>query len=325
MLNKSRKNNKSYLYPLIKANSHNKIKVSDIHTIYYAVYGNPRGIPLCVIHGGPGDRTLPKDVRYMNPKKYKIILVDQRGCGKSTPYGEIKDNKTEDLISDFEKIRNELNIKKWVLFGGSWGSTLALAYSYKHPECVSHIVIRGVYLATKDEEEWFDKNGGVNYIYPDYWDNFVENIPEKCQKTKRCVTNKYKKLIKNKRTRKNALSKWELWEGGLNKLDTKPFNKIKKYTLNNKQIKSAMICHKYLSNYCYFPRDNYLLEKRNVDKIKDIPVYIIQGRYDVICPPMFAYKLHKKLPKSKLIFTLGGHSTNDIENTKALVNVMNKL
>jgi proline iminopeptidase len=164
-------------FPEIRPYHEEMVKVSDVHTIYYAVYGNPNGKPVLFIHGGPGGGTDPAMARYFDPAVYKIVLVDQRGCGKSTPFANLEDNTTYDLIRDFELIREKLGIKKWQLFGGSWGSCLSLAYAIEHPDRVTELVLRGIFLLREKELNWFYEGKGANYVFPEEWDLYESAIP----------------------------------------------------------------------------------------------------------------------------------------------------
>jgi proline iminopeptidase len=301
-------------------------QVSKIHTIAYFTYGNIKGKPVLVVHGGPGAGTTPKMSRFFNPTKYYIILVDQRGCGKSLPFGEIKNNKTVDLIEDFEKIRKKLCINKWMIFGGSWGSTLSLAYSMKYPQNVTEIILRGIFLIRKKEIDWVNSGKGANYIFPDAWKKYKNNIPIKERKNYMKAYGKrlYGKLGE-KEQKKSALA-WSMWEGSISHLIPLNEKDIKEDLMNNNTyIPISIIEHYYFINGGFFPREGYLLEDKNINKIKHLPIYIVQGQYDIVCPITSAFDLYNKLPNSEFNITLAGHSAYEPENIRKLVEITNKL
>jgi proline iminopeptidase len=321
--NKTMKNKDPYkntaLYPPIKPLKEYKMKVSNIHTIAYSTYGNPDGKPVLYIHGGPGGGTHPSMARFFNPDKYYIVLVDQRGCGKSTPSEELRQNNTKNLIADFEKIRKHLKIDKWMVYGGSWGSTLSLAYAFVHPKRTSELVLRGIYFCTDDEVHWLSEGKGAGFIRPDGWDYFMKQIKGKKSKGlfikeyQKCFQGKYGKAQKDK-----CLLAWSVWESSMSKLNMKPLSDIIKETKadNYRQV-SAIELH-YFVNNCFF-KPNYFLKKSNLNKIKNIPVVIVQGMYDLVCPFFTAQKLHDALPHSKMYATMAGHTGFDKENIKYLV------
>ena len=321
--NKTLKKNDQYkntaLYPPIRALKEYTMKVSNIHTIAYSTYGNPQGKPVLYIHGGPGGGTHPSMARFFNPKKYYIILVDQRGCGKSKPSGELRENTTKYLISDFEKIRKKLNIQKWMVYGGSWGSTLSLAYAFTHPEKTTELVLRGIYFCTDDEVHWLSEDNGASFIRPDGWDYFMEQINGKKSKGlflkeyQKCFQGKYGKKKKDK-----CLLAWSVWETAMSTLNMKPLKEIiENMKKENYREISAIEMH-YFANNCFF-KPKYFLKKSNLNKIKNIPVVIIQGLYDLVTPFFTAQKLNNALPHSKMYSTMAGHSAFDRENIKYLV------
>lgn len=309
--NKTKKNKtkKLYTYDLSKKITDGYLQVSNLHSIYYCCYGNKDGIPLLVIHGGPGGSSSSKKTTIYNPKKYFIVLVDQRGCGKSKPFCELKENNTDELIKDFEKLRKHLHVKKWILCGGSWGSTLALVYAIRHPSVVRKIFISGIFLGDISEIHNVQGNNGhfgTRSFFPKAYEEYISFIPKKergnlLKAYMRRFKGKLGKTIKNK-----AHMKWAIWENTINSVTEKSKKTMKKkLKLNNAYKTLSMIeCHYFLKN-CFLSKD-YIL--KNCYKIKHIPTYIIQGHYDLVCYPIVAYKLHKVLPKSKLFFTNGGHS-----------------
>ena len=295
-----------------------------MHKIYYSTYGNPKKKPVLVVHGGPGGGTSPKMSRFFDPKAYFVVLVDQRGCGKSRPFGEIKNNTTQDLIEDFEKIRKHLNINKWQVFGGSWGSTLSLAYAMEHPTRVCELVLRGIFLIRKKEVEWFNEGKGANKIYPETWEIYKNAIPPK-------ERNNYMKAYGKRFMGKLGASEkekahlaWAIWEDSAARLVQPDIKEIKKDLMKDKTyIPISIIEYSYFKNGGFFPRDGYLLEDKNINKIKHIPTTIVQGQFDIVCPMQSAYELHKKLPKARFFKTLAGHSAYEPETVKKLVETTN--
>ena len=313
-----------YLYPKTKPFYSHRLKVSDIYTIPIWVFGNPKGKPVLFIHGGPGAGTTFNDARFFNPKKYYIVLVDQRGCGKSTPLADgadLKGNTTKDLISDFEKVRNHLQINKWMIFGGSWGSSLSLAYTITHPDKVTELIIRGIYFCTKKEVDWLAEPGGAQEFHPEGW-NYYENALPHREKFKnkyvegfsKCFSGAYGKTKKNK-----CMLAWSSWEDSNALLRPKPLNEIiREYKKSKSYISGASIENHYFKHFCFFEK-NYFLKKSNLDKIRHIPTIIVQGLYDMECPFITAYKLHKALPHATFYPTMAGHSAYDPENTRHLI------
>ena len=288
------------LYRLIKPFKRESLRVSNIHRLYVEQSGNPRGESVVVLHGGPGSPSKPRHRRYYDPDKYRIIIFDQRGCGKSKPLGELRENTTQDLVEDIEKIRKHLGIDKWYVSGGSWGSTLALAYAEAHPEKVKALFLRGIYTGRKFESEWVTKMG-ANIFFPENWEKYSSYIPEKGRKN---LTKAYAKIILKgkKKEAKEAARIASNWEGSLLRL-VKKEEKVKKFT--EKDFVSARIFAHY-EIHKSFLKEGQLL--READKIKNVPGFIVQGRYDMICPPITAWELHKAWPKSKMEFvTPAGH------------------
>lgn len=278
------------------------LKVSDIHNIYYAQYGNPNGKPVVFLHGGPGGGCIPVASQYFDPEFYRIVLFDQRGAGKSLPLCEMKENTSDNLIEDMEKLREHLGISKWTVFGGSWGSTLALIYSIAHFDKVVSIILRGIFLGTQEEIDWIYEEGGASKFFPEAFEVYRNFIPED---ERNCLLRAYSKRLfcKDEKIALEAAHHWSRWESALVKL----FPSV--YDMNDNEALSMAKaeCH-YFLHKCFFKDDNYILN--NCSKIEHIPCTIVQGRYDMDCPPFSAYKLHKKLPKSFLnIVLFGGHSS----------------
>ncbi len=308
------------LYPPIEPFNEFYLNVSDVHTIFVEESGNPKGKPVIFLHGGPGGGIEPIYRQYFNPKKWRIIIFDQRGCGKSVPHAELEENTTWDLVQDIEKIRNYLRIKKWIVFGGSWGSTLALSYAIKHTKQCKGLILRGIFLLRKIEIDWFYQEG-CSYIYPDEWENYIAPIPNKQRNN--LVGAFYKQLTsKNKKIRINAAKAWSTWEARTSKLQQ---TKKSLHQFNDEKIAEAFArieCH-YFINKGFFPYDGWILD--NIESIKNLPNIIIQGRYDVVCPMRSAWDLHKKWKKSKLLIVDdAGHSMLEKGIQKKLIEYTEK-
>lgn len=303
------------LYPPTEAYNRFNLKVSELHTLYVEEAGNPEGKPVVFVHGGPGGGIDEDHRRYFNPKKWRIILFDQRGCGKSQPFGELQENTTFDLVEDMEKIRHHLNIDKWHVFGGSWGSTLALSYSISHAQRVQSLVLRGIFLVRKAEINWFYQDGAGRF-YPEEWDNFVSVIP--LEERGDLVKAYHKRLNSNdeKEIKKAAIA-WSKWEGSTSRLK-KNNDFINHFSDDHFAYAFARIENHYFINNAFFPEDNWILN--NMQKIKHIPGVIVQGRYDMPCPPTSAYELHKAWPDSKFVLVEeAGHSASEPGICKALL------
>ena len=294
------------LYPPIEPYREEYLKVSDIHTIHYEECGTPEGKPVLFVHGGPGGGIEPVYRRYFHPEKYRVILVDQRGSGKSTPYAELRENTTQDLIADMERVREHTGVERWLVFGGSWGSTLGLAYAQAHPDKVSGLILRGIFLCRDEEIRWFYQDG-ASRIFPDYWEQFLAPIPpdergDLLQAYSRRLTSEDSAL------RQKAARAWSVWEGSTSKLffDEKAVARFEKdeFSLAFARIE----CH-YFVNHAFL-EENQLL--RDVDKIRHIPGVIVQGRYDMVCPLTSAWDLHRAWPEAELhVIPDAGHSTTE--------------
>ena len=292
------------LFPNIEPFNTFHLPVSDLHTIYVEESGNKNGKPVIFLHGGPGGGVDPKYRRYFNPDKWRIIMFDQRGCGKSTPFAELKENTTWDLVDDIEKIRNHLSIEDWVVFGGSWGSTLSLAYSQTYPNSCKGLILRGIFLVRKKEIDWFYQEG-ANNIFPDRWESFLAPIP--VEKRDNLMQAYYEILTGDDHSKKiEAAKAWSTWEGSTVRL-MQDENFISDFSDEKFAEAFARIeCH-YFMNNCWFNSNNHLIE--NVDKIRHIPGVIIHGRYDIICPVVQAWDLHQAWPEADLhIIPDAGHS-----------------
>jgi proline iminopeptidase len=291
-------------YPEIEPHETGRLKVSDLHEIYYEVSGNPKGKPVVFVHGGPGGGTEPKQRRFFDPEAYRIVLFDQRGCGKSTPHASLVDNTTWHLVSDMEKLREHLGIDRWQVFGGSWGSTLSLAYAEKHPERVTELVLRGIFMLRKKELHWFYQEG-ASALFPDSWEHYLAPIP--AEERGDLMAAYYERLTSDDAaTRLEAARAWSIWEASTSFLLQKPdymdHAGEEEFSLAFARIE----CH-YFVNGGFFDREEQLIE--DVGRIRDIPAVIAQGRYDVVCPAMSAWDLHQAWPEADLrIVPDAGHS-----------------
>ncbi|HEY9598128.1 MAG TPA: prolyl aminopeptidase [Cyanophyceae cyanobacterium] len=308
------------LYPPIEPYNQGTLTVSDLHTIYFEQSGNPDGKPIVFFHGGPGGGSIPEYRQYFDPVKWRIVIFDQRGCGKSTPHAEIQENTTWDLVEDIEKLRIHLGIEQWVVFGGSWGSTLALAYSETHPERCRGLILRGIFMLRKKEIDWFYQEG-ASYIFPDAWEEYVKPIPE----TERhdFLSAYYRRLTSpDAQTRLEAARAWSVWEASTSKLLQDP-NLIVRFGGDRFADAFARIeCHYFMHNGFFEPDDQLL---RNVDHIRHIPGVIVQGRYDVVCPMISAWELHRAWPEAEFIVVPdAGHSMSEPGIRTALLNATDK-
>lgn len=307
------------LYPEIEPYRTGKLKVSDLHEIYWEESGNPSGKPVLFLHGGPGGGTEPKHRRYFDPKRYRIILLDQRGCGKSTPHASLVDNTTWDLVDDLEKLRAHLEVERWQVFGGSWGSTLALAYAQQHPARVTEMVLRGIFTFAQDEMDWFYLTG-TKFLFPDAYDDFLAGIPE--DERGDLIGAYHRRLTSDDRaTREAAARAWSIWECRVATLrsddDLIAHCNDAAFTLAFARIE----CH-YFVNGGFLSHSTQLLD--GVSKIRNIPAVIVHGRYDVICPPRNAWRLHQAWPESKItLVDAAGHSANEPGIVEALVDATN--
>jgi len=310
---------KETLFPPIDPRESGLLSVSDIHKIYWERSGNPAGEKILIIHGGPGGGSQPRYRRYFDPKKFDIIQFDQRGCGKSIPFSELRENTTIKLVEDIEKLRKYFGINYWSLFGGSWGSTLALIYSIKHPSRVKSLILRGIFLCRSFELKWFYQYG-ASEIFPDEYEKYISIIPE--DERGDLIKSFYKYLTsKNQNDRKNAADAWTKWELSTSHLIKKEIL-IESNTKNSFSDAFARIeCH-YFTNKIFL-EDNFIL--KNIETINEIPIKIVQGRYDIVCPVRSAWDLNKKLKNSELfIIDNAGHSMSEEGITQKLLEIINK-
>jgi proline iminopeptidase len=303
------------LFPPIEPYRTGRLEVSKLHTLYFEECGNPKGKPVVFLHGGPGGGCDPDYRRYFDPRKWRIVLFDQRGCGKSRPFAELRENTTWDLVADIERLRAHLDIERWVVFGGSWGSTLALAYAETHPRQVKALVLRGIFMLRRSELEWFYQDG-AGHMFPEAWQQYLDVIPPRERGDMMAAY--YKRLTsRSKSVRAAAAKAWSVWEGSTSKLYTDPAL-VKKFGGGRFADAFARIeCH-YFVNKGFFKTDDQLL--RNAKRLRGIPGVIVQGRYDVVCPATSAWELHREWPESKLIIVPdAGHSMSEPGIRSALV------
>ena len=305
------------LYDELEPFDSGKLKVSAVHELYYEQCGNPQGKPVVFLHGGPGAGLVPDYRRFFDPEAYRIILFDQRGAGRSVPHACLDDNTTWHLVNDIEQLREHFGVEQWLVFGGSWGSTLALAYAETHPERVRGLVLRGIFLGRPNEIRWlYQDSQGASAIFPDGWEKFTGIIPE-AERTDMIGAYHRRLTASDESIRMEAARAWSIWESSALKLlpDQKM---IDDFSAPETAIALARIeCH-YFMNNCFFETDNYLLE--HVDRIRHIPAVIVHGRYDVICPLTNAWDLHRAWPEATLtIVPDAGHASTETGIAAALV------
>ncbi|MBZ4421050.1 prolyl aminopeptidase [Myxococcus sp. RHSTA-1-4] len=303
------------LYPPLEPYRTGHLRVSALHEVYFEECGNPRGKPVVFIHGGPGGATDPRQRRFFDPDAYRIVLFDQRGCGKSTPHASLEENTTWDLVADMERLREHLGIERWQLFGGSWGSTLALAYAQTHPERVTELVLRGIFLLRKQEIDWFYQRG-ASALFPDAWEHYLAPIPPE-ERGDLLAAYARRLLGNDRKTQLEAARAWSVWEGRTSCLYPNA-ELVARNSMDTFAIAFARIeCH-YFVNRGFLRSDTQLLD--DVHRIRHLPCVIVQGRYDVVCPPESAWALHKAWPEADFIIVPdAGHSANEPGNTAALV------
>lgn len=311
--------NQLNLYPKIKPYDSGFLNV-DEHQVYFEQSGNPNGKPALFLHGGPGGGGSEDVRRFFNPDLYRIVVFDQRGCGRSKPHGCLENNTTWDLVSDIENLRKKLSIEKWLVFGGSWGSTLSLAYAQAHPKSVSELVLRGIFLLRKEELHWFYQDG-ASRIFPEAWSGFLDIIDEDKRDN---LMNAYHEIFKSKDKEKRlkAAVAWSKWEAATSSLSYKP-SLVEEFSDPEFALAFALIENHYFINKGWFDTENQLIE--NIDKIRSIPAVIVQGRYDVVCPMKTAWELSKAWPEAEMIIApSSGHTAFEKEITHALISATNK-
>lgn len=314
------RNGRRTLYPAIEPYASGYLRVSDLHELYYEECGNPQGKPAVFVHGGPGAGCDARARRFFDPDAYRIVLFDQRGCGRSRPHASLVDNTTWHLVDDMERLRTHLGIERWLVFGGSWGSTLALAYSQAHPDRVTEIVLRGIFMLSQFELRWFYQEG-ASALFPDRWESYVSAIPP--QERGDMIQAYYKRLTSDDReTQLQAARAWSVWEAGTSFLHVNEEN-VNKWGEDDFALAVARIeCH-YFVNRGFFETEDQLL--RSVERIRHIPGVIVQGRYDVVCPMQTAWRLHKAWPEADFrIVPDAGHSAFEPGITHELVSATDR-
>ena len=308
------------LYPDISHTRSGRLRVSAIHELYWEESGNPDGKPVVFLHGGPGGGTEARYRRFFDPKVYRIVLFDQRGCGKSTPHACLEENTTWDLVADLERLRELLKIERWMVFGGSWGSTLALAYAETHPTRVTEMVLRGIFLLRKQEIDWFYQRG-ASAIFPDAWEKYLAPIsePERAD----LVGAYHRRLTSSDlAVQREAALAWSIWEASTSRLFPDD-GMIARMSMGDFATAFARIeCH-YFTHKGFLRSDNQLLE--DIGRIRHIPTVVVQGRYDVVCPMESAWALHRAWPEADLqVISDAGHSANEPNILRALVAATDK-
>ena len=308
-----------YLYPSIEPFDQRMLDVGDGHKVYVEQCGNPDGMPVVVLHGGPGGGCSPAMRRYFDPKHYRVILFDQRGCGRSRPHASVQDNTTWHLVRDIELIRETMGISRWIVFGGSWGATLALIYAISHPKHVSNLILRSVFLMTKQELRWF-YGGGAGMFWPDVWKRFTDMIPDEEQDDLIAAYGK-RLFTGNVASETRYARAWASWENTLASIRNdgpggdSPADFARAF---------ARLENHYFANLGFLDQDGWI--EANIDRIADIPGVVVQGRYDMICPPVAAYRLTDAWPASQLkIVPRAGHALSEPGISAELVRALDAL
>ena len=303
-----------FLFPEILPFHSEMLNVSEKHQIYFEECGNPDGYPVVFLHGGPGSGCNPAQRRFFDPSFYRIILLDQRGCGRSTPQGCIEDNDTDALVADIEQLKNHLDIKEWLVFGGSWGSTLAIAYAITHPNSVTGLILRGIFLSRASELNWF--LGDVQHFYPEPWEKLLAYIP---QVERGDILQAYAKRVfsDDTPTAEAAAVHWNAYESSIMTLLPREANNDTKPTPAYIELARARVQIHYILNQCFVGQRDLLTEVKVLSKI---PTTIIQGRYDMVCPPISAWELKRSMPHARFeMIADAGHSAMEAGITSALI------
>lgn len=308
------------LYPDIDPFDHGMLQVDARHRLYYEQCGNPAGKPVVLLHGGPGAGCGPKMRRFHDPTHYRIVLFDQRGAGRSTPHADLVDNTTWHLVADIERLREHLGIGRWQVFGGSWGSTLALAYAQTHPERVTELVLRGIFMLRRWELEWFYQEG-ASRLFPDAWEAYLKPIPE--VERHDLISAYHRRLTsEDPATRLAAARAWSVWEAATSFLHQDP-GFISGHEEEAFALAFARIESHYFVNGGFFECDDQLL--RDVHRIRHLPATIVHGRYDVVCPVQNAWDLKRAWPEAELVIApASGHSAFEPEIASALVDATDR-
>jgi proline iminopeptidase len=291
------------------------LKVSELHTIYFEEFGTRGGVPAVFLHGGPGGGIQDWNRGFFDPNRYHVTLFDQRGCGRSKPFSELAENTTWDLVDDIERLRKHLGLERWLVFGGSWGSTLALAYATRYPERVSALVLRGIFLLRPFEIQWFYQFG-ASEVFPDLFEQYLAPIP--VDERGNLVRAYYDRLRSpSAEVRRTAARAWSVWEGSTVKLLIDPSLQSEFAQDDFADAFARIECH-YFVNHGFFPSENYLIEQ--IHRIRHIPCVIVQGRYDIVCPMRSAWDLHRAWPEADFhIVADGGHAATEPGIRTALI------
>jgi len=314
----SEKRATDYLYPPIDPFDQRMLEVGDGHRLYVEQCGNPNGIPVVVLHGGPGGGCSPAMRRYFDPEVYRIILFDQRGCGRSRPHASVENNTTWHLVRDIELIRTTLDIDRWVVFGGSWGATLGLVYAEAHPDCVAYLVLRGVFLMTKSELDWF-YGGGAGRFWPDVWRRFTSMVPD--EERDDLIKAYNKRLFSGDVIEETRFARaWAGWENALASIHSEGF--VGESPAEYARAFARLENH-YFTHRGFLEEDGQIL--RDAGKLSGVPGTIVQGRYDMICPPVSAFALSEKWARADLrMIGLSGHALSEPRISAELVRVMDR-
>lgn len=299
------------MYPIREPLNSGYLRVSDIHEIYWEESGNPEGVPVIFLHGGPGAGASAACRGFFNPERFRIIIIDQRGCGRSRPYACVEDNTTWDLVADIEKVREMLGIRKWLVFGGSWGSTLSLAYAQTHPERVKGLVLRGIFLCRPSETAWLNEVGGVSQIHPEQWRRFLAPVAEN---SRHMLIQAYHEMLfhEDEEVCLTAAKAWADWESYLIRFEPEEVDEDAYASLAIARLENH-----YFVNGGWLQGDKAILN--NIGKIRHIPTIIVQGRYDLCTPMQSAWELSQAFPEAELRVVQSGHSAFDPALSEALV------
>ncbi|MCA9385955.1 prolyl aminopeptidase [Candidatus Dojkabacteria bacterium] len=298
------------------------LTVSDIHTIYIQEWGNPDGIPILYTHGGPGGEMKPKHTQFFDSEKHRLIMFDQRGCGKSTPFGELRENTIDDIVRDIEKIRQHLAIEAWNLFGGSWATTVLLRYAQTYPAKVRAMILRGVFFFREEEINWLYESGAAS-IFPEFWEVFEAPIPNEYSKNN--IDFYKEEILEKELPDQNIVKHFWCWEAGISDVSDKNPEIDFPDEVTELDILMAKLFLHYVKHKS-FMKDGELLEKSAIDKIRSIPTTLIHGRFDMVCPVKNAFDLHKVWPEMKLvIIPLGGHAAENPHMRKRLIKEIENL
>jgi proline iminopeptidase len=308
------------LFPPIDPYHQDWLTVSDRHTIYFEESGNPQGQPIVILHGGPGGGSQPFYRQYCDPDRWRIVQFDQRGCGRSRPHAELTDNTTWDLVADIERLREHLGIERWTVFGGSWGSTLALAYAETHPDRCVALILRGIFMLRPQELRWFYQEG-ASYLFPEAWAAYLAPIPE--AERDDLISAYYRRLTSDDlEVRLTAAKAWSVWEASTSRLFPDPDLQAAFADPVFAAAFARIECHFFVNGGWFTPRDRLL---REVDRIRHIPAVIVHGRYDVVCPVVSAWELSQAWPEAELqIIPDAGHSMSEPGIQRALVAATNR-